>query len=124
MPKRSPSAYNLYVKDAIPEIRRSEPGLSFGEYMKKCSAQWKALSGGDQQVYITRAAQAKEEFMRKKNEESLSDDLKGDIARLENAIDSMRSSAKKTELLTCVSKVKQRIQSIYDEYLAPVETAV
>ena len=82
--------------------------------MKKCSAQWKALSGEDRQVYVTRAAQAKETFLRKKNEESSSDDLKGDISRLWNAIASMRSSAKKTELQTCVRNVIVRIQSIYD----------
>jgi type VI protein secretion system component VasF len=124
MPKRAPSAYNLYVKDAMSEIRRAEPGLTLGEYMKKCSEQWKSLSGGEKQVYAARAAQAKEELKRRNEEDASSDDLKGAFARLERAITTMRSSPKKTELRECVADVRRRIQRIHDDGAAAAALAM
>ena len=47
-PKRAPTAFNLYVKDKIAELRKTEPGLPQKEYMSKAAAAWndyKAANG-------------------------------------------------------------------------------
>lgn len=40
-PKRAPSAYNLYVKKRMAELREEDPTLTGKELMKKASAGWK-----------------------------------------------------------------------------------
>jgi hypothetical protein len=39
-PKRAPTAFNLFVKDKIAELRAAEPGLAQKEYMSKAAAAW------------------------------------------------------------------------------------
>jgi len=47
-PKRAPTAFNLFVKEKIGELRAAEPGLAQKEYMSKAAAAWndhKAANG-------------------------------------------------------------------------------
>ena len=47
-PKRAPTAFNLFVKDNIGEMRTAEPGLTHKDYMAKVAAAWnehKAANG-------------------------------------------------------------------------------
>ena len=47
-PKRAPTAFNLFVKEKIAELRVSEPGLPQKDYMSKAAAAWneyKAANG-------------------------------------------------------------------------------
>jgi hypothetical protein len=39
-PKRAPTAFNLFVKDKIAELRKAETGLQQKEYMSKAAAAW------------------------------------------------------------------------------------
>ena len=39
-PKRAPTAFNLFVKDKIAELRKAEPGQAQKEYMSKAAAAW------------------------------------------------------------------------------------
>ena len=39
-PKRAPTAFNLFVKEKIGELRAAEPGLAQKEYMSKAAAAW------------------------------------------------------------------------------------
>lgn len=38
--KRAPTQFNLYIKDAIAQLRETEPGLPQKEYMAKAAAMW------------------------------------------------------------------------------------
>ena len=40
-PKRAPTAYNLFIKDKMAELRAAEPGLLAKEYMSKAAAAYR-----------------------------------------------------------------------------------
>ena len=107
MPKRAPSAYNIFVKDVMNDVRDANPGMSLGECMKKCSAQWKALSAGAKEEYKEKSSRAKMKLKAQREEMTSGDDLSGSIARLEKAISGMRSSPKKSELKSCLADLKK-----------------
>eukprot|EP00117_Sycon_ciliatum_P010295 scpid26432/ scgid12249/ Non-histone chromosomal protein 6 len=65
LPKRAPSPYNLFVKDAIQERPAS---IMPAECMAKAASQWKMMSGVDKAPYETAAAEARENFEALKKE--------------------------------------------------------
>ena len=104
--KRAPSAYNLFVRDAM-ESLKSNSSLSHVEKMKECSQKWKNVDDETKARYAEQAKLAKEEMVLKRQRETEADDIHGAIATMEDAIASMRSSAKKKQLQECLEKVKQ-----------------
>lgn len=38
---RAPSAFNLYMKEAIPSVKAANPGISHGDAFKKAAEEWK-----------------------------------------------------------------------------------
>lgn len=56
--KRRPSGYNLYIKECMQSHSSEMKGKAFGAaapFMKKCSADWKAMSEALKQPYKDRS---------------------------------------------------------------------
>ena len=109
MPKRAPSAYNLFIRDTMPELRKKTPGKPIGEYMKLASAKWKNASDSVKQEYDEKAKLAKQAWEEQQKERESSEDAKGAFHRLHRAITTMRSSPKKNELQTCLRELQKYI---------------
>ena len=59
---RTPSAYNIFIKENLPSARDRLPdGTSIGECMRECAKAWKALSASNKVPYTEKARIAKEE---------------------------------------------------------------
>lgn len=50
-PKRAPSAYNLYVKEKVKEIRENDPTKKAKDLMSEAASMWKALSDEEKQTF-------------------------------------------------------------------------
>lgn len=50
-PKRAPSAYNLFVKKRIEQLKTEQPETSAKELMKIAAGEWKLLDKSEQEKY-------------------------------------------------------------------------
>eukprot|EP01090_Pellita_catalonica_P012629 TRINITY_DN2798_c0_g1_i1.p1 TRINITY_DN2798_c0_g1~~TRINITY_DN2798_c0_g1_i1.p1 ORF type:complete len:217 (+),score=51.08 TRINITY_DN2798_c0_g1_i1:136-786(+) len=62
-PKRSLTAYMFFCQATRPELKKTEPNLTFGEVGKKLGSMWKALSEEEKKPYVQKATKAKGDYV-------------------------------------------------------------
>ena len=65
-PKRPQSGYMAYGAKRRPELKHSEPDLSFGDLTKKIAAEWNSMSDSDKAPFQATANADKERYQREK----------------------------------------------------------
>ena len=50
-PKRKPSAYNLYIKSRVEELKKEDPSSTAIDRMKLAASSWKLLSDEEKNAY-------------------------------------------------------------------------
>ncbi|GIL53973.1 hypothetical protein Vafri_9529 [Volvox africanus] len=74
--KRPPSAFNLFVKDVFPAVKKENQGLAFAEVSKKVKEKWVSSSSDARAPYEKEAAKLKEVAAAKRAEVKAAEKLK------------------------------------------------
>jgi len=61
-PKRPQSAYFLWMNANRATINKEHPGMTFGEFGKKCGGLWKDMADGEKQKWQKKADKAKQDY--------------------------------------------------------------
>lgn len=67
-PKRSPTAFFIYLNESREKIKKENPEMKVTEISSLALKQWKELSEEDKKEYIEKADDAKNEYLKKLEE--------------------------------------------------------
>jgi hypothetical protein len=84
-PKRAPSAYFLFMKDARPHLKAEMQDASITEIGKKLGEMWRNMEEEQKAVYVEKAAELKKEADEKIAAYKASDDFKAHQEKQKNA---------------------------------------
>jgi hypothetical protein len=94
-PKRAPSAYFLFMKDARPQVKGEMQDASITEIGKKMGEMWRNLDEEQKAVYVERAAELKKEADEKIAAYKSSDDFKAHQEKVKQVTPKQKVVAKK-----------------------------